>query len=115
MSFSHKNEQGRGSDKVLKSLTDFAGNWPLYKDYLAKNGALSPNLSVGVLFPEKPIKPAQTANVVPWFGKLWPNFTDADKAALRQHFSEMTPQKARNYRLYLINYAGMPRDFYGAE
>jgi len=49
---------------------------------------------------------------VPWFGKMWSEFTEYDKQQLAEHMGTFdSKEKARGYALYLKNHVGVPTEF----
>ena len=51
--------------------------------------------------------------VVQWAFKEWSEFTDSDKQALAAHLASMEGRELENYKKYLINHAGVPREALG--
>lgn len=49
---------------------------------------------------------------VPWLYKAWGQFTDADKDALRAHFTTFDDnEKLMGYKKYLRDHVGVPADW----
>lgn len=108
MSFTHRSDPDRDEGRPeLKRFKEFGGTWPAYKRYLAKNG-----VEVGDDAPDnQPLSRAASA-VVPWNGKMWHQLEQKHLSALADHFRGLDPQRAENYRLFLIHHAGAPRDLF---
>lgn len=47
---------------------------------------------------------------VPWYGKMWDDYTASDKAALAAHLAGMDPLKRANYRKYLKQFCNVPAE-----
>lgn len=107
--FRDKAESSAG--KRYKKLSDFGGNFGRHKDYLNANGILSPSVPLGGGSAGMPSK--RNPRAVPWALKGWSSFTDEDKRGLAEHLRGLTPERAAEYKRYLVSTCGVPRGALG--
>ena len=64
--------------------------------------------------PNKPISKPKGYQV-PWYGKMWADFTEYDKKALNEHMQKLAninPKKAYGYSQYLHKHCKAPKDLF---